>query len=174
MDNTFIPKGMELVKQAVIADNANDLTTALSLYKQGLQYFITGMKYVNNERSKEAIRLKVGQYMSRAEELKQALDKRGGNKKKPQVVNAGAVGGPAAMKAENKEGGEDEEAEMDPETAKLQAAISGAIIKSAAAHTHSTRTALLSCRGYASAFADVWSRNSVTGCFAVILGRSRT
>ena len=129
MDNTFIPKGMELVKQAVIADNANDLQTALSLYKQGLQYFITGLKYVTNERSKEAIRVKVGQYMTRAEELNAALEKR--NKKK-QVVNAGGVASSpmGGVKQENKEGS-DEEEEVDPETAKLKAAISGAIIKSA-------------------------------------------
>ena len=128
MDNTFIPKGMELVKQAVIADNANDLPTALSLYKQGLQYFLTGMKYVTNERSKEAIRIKVGQYMTRAEELNVALEKRG--KKGKQVVNAGGVGSTPmnGVKHENKEGS-DEEEEVDPETAKLKAAISGAIIK---------------------------------------------
>ena len=128
MDNTFIPKGMELVKQAVIADNANDLPTALSLYKQGLQYFITGLKYVSNERSKEAIRVKVGQYMSRAEELNAALEKRA--KRGKQVVAAGGVGSSpmGGVKQENKEGSDSEE-ELDPETAKLKAAISGAIIK---------------------------------------------
>ena len=127
MDNTFIPKGMELVKQAVMADNANDLPTALSLYKQGLQYFMTGLKYVTNERSKEAIRAKVGQYLTRAEELQAAIDKRG---KRKQVVSAGGVGSVpmSGVKSETKEGS-DEEEEVDPETAKLKAAISGAIIK---------------------------------------------
>ena len=90
MDNTFIPKGMDLVKQAVIADNANDLVTAFSLYKQGLQYFMTGLKYVKNERSKEAIRIKVDQYMARAEELKTAIEKKNGRTKKKEVVAGGA------------------------------------------------------------------------------------
>ena len=89
MDNTFIPKGMELVKQAVVADNANDLVTAFSLYKQGLQYFMTGLKYVKNERSKEAIRIKVDQYMARAEELKAAIDKQSKRQKKKEVVAGG-------------------------------------------------------------------------------------
>ena len=91
MDNTFIPKGMELVKQAVMADNANDLPTAFSLYKQGLQYFMTGLKYVKNERSKEAIRIKVDQYMVRAEEIKAAIDRKNGRDNRQALV-AGPAG----------------------------------------------------------------------------------
>lgn len=121
MDNTFIPKGMELVKQAVIADNANDLPTAFSLYKQGLQYFLTGLKYVKNERSREAIRAKVGQYMQRAEELQAAIDKKDNTKRKTVVA-----GGPDDRKDAQSP---DPDEEVDPDTAKLQAALSGAIVR---------------------------------------------
>jgi molybdopterin-biosynthesis enzyme MoeA-like protein len=33
---SFLQKGMEIVKQAVVADNADELEKALSLYKQGI------------------------------------------------------------------------------------------------------------------------------------------
>ncbi len=34
--------GLELVKEAVLADNANDLEKALGLYKRGLDHLVTG------------------------------------------------------------------------------------------------------------------------------------
>lgn len=71
MDNQFIPKGMEIVKQAVIADNNDELETALALYRQGLQYFLTGLKYVKNDTAKAAIREKMNTYMTRAEQIKE-------------------------------------------------------------------------------------------------------
>jgi vacuolar protein-sorting-associated protein 4 len=121
MDNTFIPKAMEIVKQAVIADNEDDLATAFSLYKQALQYFMTGLKYVKHEKSKEAIKEKMEQYMGRAEQIKEALEKResGGNKKK--AVAVGSSGG------DKKDGGDGDE--TDPDKEKLAAALSGAIVK---------------------------------------------
>lgn len=67
---------MEIIKQAVICDNNDDLDQALSLYKQGLGYFMTGLKYVKNDRAKVAIREKMNTYMTRAEQIKEALDKR--------------------------------------------------------------------------------------------------
>jgi len=35
---------MEIIKQAVIADNEDQLEQALSLYRQGLGYFMTGQQ----------------------------------------------------------------------------------------------------------------------------------
>ena len=37
-------QGMEIIKQAVVADNADELDQALSLYRQGLGYFMTGQE----------------------------------------------------------------------------------------------------------------------------------
>jgi len=82
MENTFIPKAMEIVKQAVVADNADELEKALSLYKQGLGYFMTGLKYIKNDKSKIAIREKMATYMDRAEEIKVAIEKKIAPKKK--------------------------------------------------------------------------------------------
>jgi vacuolar protein-sorting-associated protein 4 len=70
MDNTFIPKGMEIIKAAVVADNNDELENALSLYRQGLGYFMTGLKYVKNDTAKVAIREKMNTYMTRAEQIK--------------------------------------------------------------------------------------------------------
>jgi len=135
MDNTFIPKGMEIIKQAVVADNDDQLEQALSLYRQGLGYFMTGLKYVKNDKAKAAIREKMDTYMSRAEQIKEAMDKRAAAAaapKKKAVVAGGSAAASSGGK-EKKDGaggeGDDEEEEVDPETAKLQAALSGAIVK---------------------------------------------
>lgn len=123
---------MEIIKQAVIADNADELETALSLYRQGLGYFMTGLKYVKNDKAKIAIREKMNTYMSRAEQIKEAMDKRSAAASAPASKKKAVVaGGSASSKkadGDKKEDGEDEE-EVDPETAKLQAALSGAIVK---------------------------------------------
>ncbi len=159
---------MEIIKQAVMADNNDQLDQALSLYRQGLGYFMTGsssrgageggrqassdawlladsavvfcrcscrslpsgLKYVKNEKAKVAIREKMDTYMSRAEQIKTALDSRAAAAAAPTKKKAVVAGGGAA-KAEKKEGegaGDDDE-DVDPETAKLQAALSGAIVK---------------------------------------------
>lgn len=52
-------QGMEIIKQAVVCDNADELDQALSLYRQGLGYFMTGLKYVKNDNAKKAIREKM-------------------------------------------------------------------------------------------------------------------
>mgnify|MGYP000425993532 CR=1 FL=1 len=110
MDNSFIPKGMEIAKEAVIADNADEHEKALALYKQALNYFVTGLKYVKNEKTKSAVKEKVLQYMDRAEQLQGLVDA----PKKSMVTATGgsASGGAGGTKKED-------EKEVDPETAKL-------------------------------------------------------
>jgi len=130
---------MELIKQAVIADNADQLEQALSLYRQGLEYFVTGLKYVKNEKAKVAIRDKMTTYITRAEQIKEALDARAkaassGNKKKAVVAggssSSSSGGGSSTKGGKSPGGGSDSDGEdVDPETAKLQAALSGAIVK---------------------------------------------
>jgi len=129
MDNTFIPKGMEIVKAAVIADNADEHEKAFALYKQGLQYFMTGLKYMKNEKSKAAIREKMGQYMDRAEQIKTAIEK----KDKKQVVKAGVPASKDKAAKASGGGGKDEsdkpKEDDDPDNAKLQAALATAIVR---------------------------------------------
>ncbi|XP_032050773.1 serine/threonine-protein kinase ULK3 isoform X1 [Aythya fuligula] len=64
------PKASELVVEAVRKDQEGDASAALALYCKALEYFVPALRYESDPRRKEAIRAKVGQYISRAEELK--------------------------------------------------------------------------------------------------------
>jgi vacuolar protein-sorting-associated protein 4 len=115
VDNNMIPKAMELVRDAVKADNEDRLEEALENYKRALNYFLTGLKYMKNEKQKALIREKMGQYMTRAEQIKVALEEKK-NPPKKKVVAGG------------KGKKDDDDDEKDPEAAKLQAALSQAIV----------------------------------------------
>lgn len=124
MENNFTPKGMEILKQAVIADNNDELEKALNLYKQGLHYLITGLKYQKNEKVKETIRMKMREYMDRAEEIKAAIDKGKGKKK---TVKSGTGGG-GGGKSKGKDSDDDDDEKDDSESSKLKGALSSAIV----------------------------------------------
>ncbi|NXH38196.1 ULK3 kinase, partial [Dicaeum eximium] len=63
-------KATDLVVEAVRKDQEGDASAAFSLYRKALEYFVPAMHYETDARRKEAIRAKVRQYISRAEELK--------------------------------------------------------------------------------------------------------
>ena len=46
---------MEIVKQAITADQDGDYERALQLYKRSLEYFMTGLKYEQNPAAKTTI-----------------------------------------------------------------------------------------------------------------------
>jgi vacuolar protein-sorting-associated protein 4 len=48
MQNQFIPQAVEIVRQAIEADNNGEYEKALPLYRQSLEYFMTGLKYEQN------------------------------------------------------------------------------------------------------------------------------
>lgn len=122
-DTNFIGKAVDIVKQAVIHDNNEEYEQALSLYKRALGYFMTGLKYEKNDRSKEMIRGKMSEYMERAEQIKNHLS--GGKKKKKKVVGGGRGGSSGG----GNDGGDDSEDDgKDEETKKLQGALASAII----------------------------------------------
>lgn len=56
MDNQFLPQAVEIVKQAITADQAGDYENALPLYKKSLEYFMMGMKYEKNPSARETIK----------------------------------------------------------------------------------------------------------------------
>ena len=70
MSNEFIPKGIDIVKQAIEADNKGEYEAALGLYKKSLEYFMTGLKYEKNPTTRDTIKARVDGYMKRAEDLK--------------------------------------------------------------------------------------------------------
>lgn len=186
---TFIPKAIELVKQAVAEDNAENYEKAKFLYTQSLEYvnfglnslcllllksssistfffvsyFMTGLKYEKNERSKQAIRERMKEYMvrewlnfpkswitsdfskrvlfvtilqNRAEQI-DALIKEQQNppepaaaakKKGSAAAKGGKAGGGAAGSGKGKDDGDDDDDKEDPESKKLQEALSHAIV----------------------------------------------
>ncbi|XP_041274894.1 serine/threonine-protein kinase ULK3 isoform X2 [Onychostruthus taczanowskii] len=63
-------KATDLVVEAVRKDQEGDAGAAFSLYRKALEYFVPALHYESDVRRKEAIRAKVRQYISRAEELK--------------------------------------------------------------------------------------------------------
>ncbi|CAB1120112.1 unnamed protein product [Ectocarpus sp. CCAP 1310/34] len=74
MDSQFIPKAIDMVKDAIAADNNQDYETALGLYKKSLEYFMTGLKYEPNPMAKATIMKRVEGYMKRAETLKEIVE----------------------------------------------------------------------------------------------------
>ncbi|XP_062245326.1 serine/threonine-protein kinase ULK3 isoform X2 [Platichthys flesus] len=65
-----IVKAKELVLQAVQKDQVGERSAALSLYCAALEHFVPAIHYETDRQRKDAIRQKVSQYVSRAEELK--------------------------------------------------------------------------------------------------------
>ncbi|XP_069837567.1 serine/threonine-protein kinase ULK3 [Dendropsophus ebraccatus] len=65
-----LQKAAAFVGEAVEKDGAGEHSAALTLYCRALEYFIPALHYETDVRRKEAIRSKVCQYVSRAEELK--------------------------------------------------------------------------------------------------------
>lgn len=82
---TTLPQAIEIVKKATEEDKNGNYQKALTLYEQGVEYFLHAIKYeAQSERSKESIRAKCIQYLERAEKLKQYIaDKDSSNSKKP-------------------------------------------------------------------------------------------
>ncbi|OCT89445.1 hypothetical protein XELAEV_18018066mg [Xenopus laevis] len=65
-----LEKATRLVVEAVEKDSAGEHSAALTLYCKALEYFIPALHYESDAKRKEAMRSKVCQYISRAEELK--------------------------------------------------------------------------------------------------------
>uniref|UniRef100_A0A8C7GUC3 Serine/threonine-protein kinase ULK3 n=1 Tax=Oncorhynchus kisutch TaxID=8019 RepID=A0A8C7GUC3_ONCKI len=63
-------KAKDLVLKAVQKDQEGDRSAALSLYCSSLEHFVPAIHYETDRLRKDALRQKVSQYVSRAEELK--------------------------------------------------------------------------------------------------------
>ncbi|XP_026565621.1 serine/threonine-protein kinase ULK3 [Pseudonaja textilis] len=63
-------KATKLVMEAIKKDQEGDMASALSLYSKALEYFVPALRYEWDAQRKEAIRSKVSDYISRAEQLK--------------------------------------------------------------------------------------------------------
>lgn len=87
MSNTdFLGRAIDTVKKAIENDNEGEYEKAYQLYYSALELFMLALKWEKNPRSKEMIRAKTGEYMDRAEKLKNHLA--AGDRKKPSAVGA--------------------------------------------------------------------------------------
>jgi vacuolar protein-sorting-associated protein 4 len=118
----FIPKAIDLVKQAVSADEAKNYERAKYLYAQSLEYFMTGLKYEKNETSKATIRARVSQYMQRAEEVNAILEAQAAAAQSAQQKKTTE---PGSTKKEKEKSDDDA---VDADTKKLQDSLSHVIM----------------------------------------------
>uniref|UniRef100_A0A8D2KT87 Serine/threonine-protein kinase ULK3 n=1 Tax=Varanus komodoensis TaxID=61221 RepID=A0A8D2KT87_VARKO len=65
-----LDKATSLVSEAVKKDQEGEAAAALSLYSSALEYFVPALQYETEAHRKEALRSKVNEYVSRAEQLK--------------------------------------------------------------------------------------------------------
>jgi vacuolar protein-sorting-associated protein 4 len=86
MSNTdFLGRAIDTVKKAIENDNDGEYEKAYQMYYSALELFMLALKWEKNPRSKEMIRAKAGEYMDRAEKLKNHLAE---DRKKPSAVGA--------------------------------------------------------------------------------------
>lgn len=94
MDNKFLQRGADLVKQAISEDEAKNYKEAVKLYRNAGETFMLALKYETSKEVQGKIKEKLLGYISRAEELQKALDEGGGDA----GHHAGGSGGTAAKK----------------------------------------------------------------------------
>ncbi|CAN6662072.1 vacuolar protein sorting-associated protein 4 [Trichomonascus vanleenenianus] len=116
----FLQKAIDIVQRAIEADTAGRYDEAYKQYFNGLEYFIMAIKYEKNPRSKELIRSKLTEYMSRAEQLKDHLEKV--EQKKSQTGEASAGGGSTKAKKASDDDNDDND------NKKLRSALQGSIL----------------------------------------------
>ncbi|KAJ5835126.1 ATPase AAA-type core [Penicillium robsamsonii] len=122
MSNTdFLGRAIDTVKKAIENDNDGEYEKAYQMYYSALELFMLALKWEKNPKSKEMIRSKAGEYMDRAEKLKNHLAE---DKKKPSAVGANGK----VAQGSGKGGKEDDDNGEDAEAKKLRSALQGAIL----------------------------------------------
>lgn len=116
-NNNFFQRGLDIVKQAVVADNAGDYERALDLYSRSLDAFLSGLRFEKDPTKKRFYEEKAAEYMNRAETLKKAVETQSTHS-----GGGGSSGAATAQKPPGETGGDDGEAK------KLQGALAGAIV----------------------------------------------
>lgn len=114
-----LSKGLEIIQKAIEADNSTKYDEAYKLYYNGLDYLMLAIKYDKNPKLKELVTSKVHEYLKRAEQLKEYLDKAKLNSPSSADGSQGA-----ATKSKDSSGNSDEDAD----TKKLKSALAGLIL----------------------------------------------
>lgn len=124
MSSDFLSKGIDLVQKAIDADTATRYEEAYKLYYNGLDYLMLAIKYEKNQKSKELIKSKFTEYLTRAEQLKDHLEKQLQSSNNS-AENSSSNGSTKARKGDGAGGGNDDD---DADTKKLRGALAGAIL----------------------------------------------
>ena len=121
MSNTdFLGRAIDSVKKAIELDSAAQYEEAYQQYYSALELFMLALKWEKNAKSKEMIKTKAAEYMSRAEKLKEHIQATN-DKKKPAAMGSNG-------KASNGAGTGKDEDEQDADSKKLRGALQGAIL----------------------------------------------
>ncbi|KAG2195478.1 P-loop containing nucleoside triphosphate hydrolase protein [Mucor mucedo] len=126
MSNTdFLTKAIDIAKRATEEDHKENYKEAYSLYQNCLEYFMTAIRYEKNDKLKERIRVKLMEYLNRAETLKEFLNSQEETKQasSPTGKNGAAVGKTKKVGSEKADENED-----DADMKKMRANLSGAIL----------------------------------------------
>lgn len=120
----FLGNAITIVKKAIELDQAQEYEKAYDQYYNALNYFLLAIKWEKNAKSKEVIRAKAGEYMERAEKLKEYLseDKSKGNKK-----TAVGTNGKDTKSGGGRSNGDDDDT-TSADDKKLRGALAGAIL----------------------------------------------
>ncbi|KAJ2722527.1 Vacuolar protein sorting-associated protein 4 [Coemansia sp. Benny D115] len=126
----FLDKAVEIINKAIAEDTAGNYEEAYKQYMNALEWFMTAMKYEKYEKRREHIRKKLAEYMNRAEQLKEHIQKTQENGKKPVAVDSGSTSNGAGRKKTGGKGDGDDDngAGLDSETKKLRQGLEGAIL----------------------------------------------
>jgi len=125
----MLDKAIELAKQATDADKAQKWEDAVNLYSNCVEHFVHAIKYeIADKQSKEKIRTKVREYLSRAETIKESLKKRS---QRPIKANEGGVRKNSRDEnaKDSNNGSDDGSDDADKEADKLMAQVGGAILQ---------------------------------------------
>lgn len=120
----FLSKGIDLVQKAIDADTATRYEEAYKLYYNGLDYLMLAIKYEKNPQTKDLIKSKFTEYLTRAEQLKDHLEKQLLKLNSGSAAEGSSSGSTKAKKAGDSAGGDDDDAD----TKKLRGALAGAIL----------------------------------------------
>ncbi|KAN0121419.1 P-loop containing nucleoside triphosphate hydrolase protein [Russula decolorans] len=125
MSSANLDRAIELVQVAIDEDKKQNYSEAYKQYQNALDYFMLALKYEKNERSKILIKAKIGEYLGRAEQLKEHISQIGEKRARRAIgANGMANGGPGGESKKK----DDEDGDQDPEVKKLRAGLTSAIL----------------------------------------------
>lgn len=75
-------KAIELVKQAIEADENKEWEKAFGIYMKAFEWFELALKYEKNERTKQRVGEYLRNYLERAEKIKEFIDEEKKEKEK--------------------------------------------------------------------------------------------